>query len=45
MVIDFHTHAFPDSLAPRAIASLTKACGKLYMKGLGVSPTDAKAVN
>lgn len=30
MVIDFHTHSFPDSLAPRAIASLTKACGKLY---------------
>lgn len=23
MIIDFHTHAFPDSLAPRAIAQLT----------------------
>ena len=22
-----------------------EACGKLYLKGLGVSPTDAKAVN
>ena len=22
-IIDFHTHAFPDSLAPRAIAQLT----------------------
>lgn len=30
MVIDFHTHAFPDALAERAIASLVKACGNLY---------------
>lgn len=27
MVIDFHAHAFPDALAPRAIDSLFKACG------------------
>ena len=27
MIIDFHTHAFPDTLAPRAIDSLFKACG------------------
>ena len=27
MIIDFHTHAFPDSLAPRAISSLISACG------------------
>ena len=30
MIIDFHTHAFPDALAPRAIASLVKACGGVY---------------
>ena len=30
MVIDFHTHVFPDSLAPRAIASLVEACGGAY---------------
>ena len=30
MVIDFHTHAFPDTLAQRAIASLVKACGRQY---------------
>ena len=30
MVIDFHTHAFPDSLAPRAIEFLVRACGNLY---------------
>lgn len=30
MVIDFHTHAFPDSLAPRAIASLIKAANGRY---------------
>ncbi len=30
MVIDFHTHAFPDALASRAIESLTKACGGIY---------------
>lgn len=27
MVIDFHTHAFPDAVAPRAIASLEKTSG------------------
>ena len=30
MVIDFHTHAFPDAIAERAIAGLVKACGNLY---------------
>ena len=30
MVIDFHTHAFPDTLAQRAIASVVKACGRQY---------------
>ena len=29
MLIDFHTHAFPDKLAPRAIASLAHASGGL----------------
>ena len=28
MLIDFHTHVFPDQLAPRAIASLAAACGE-----------------
>lgn len=27
MLIDFHTHAFPDKLAPRAVGSLSYACG------------------
>ena len=31
MVIDFHTHAFPDAVAERAISSLLKACGSLYL--------------
>ena len=30
MVIDFHTHAFPDSLAPRAIAGLAESAGGKY---------------
>ncbi len=30
MVIDFHTHAFPDSIAERAIASLVKGCDGRY---------------
>lgn len=30
MVIDFHTHAFPDALAPRAIASLVEGCDGRY---------------
>lgn len=30
MVIDFHTHAFPDAIAERAIAGLVKSCGGLY---------------
>ncbi len=29
MIIDFHTHAFADAIAPRAIASLSKASGGL----------------
>lgn len=27
MIIDFHTHAFPDALAPRAIPALAKSAG------------------
>lgn len=30
-VIDFHTHAFPDALAPRALDTLTKNCGGEYL--------------
>ncbi len=30
MVIDFHTHAFPDAIAERAIAGLVKSSGGLY---------------
>lgn len=30
MVIDFHTHVFPDALAPRAIASLVEKSGGIY---------------
>lgn len=30
MVIDFHTHAFPDAIAPRAIAKLADASGGLF---------------
>lgn len=30
MVIDFHTHAFPDAIAHRAVESLVKACGGRY---------------
>jgi predicted TIM-barrel fold metal-dependent hydrolase len=30
MVIDFHTHAFPDTIAKRAIAGLVEACGGIY---------------
>ncbi len=30
MIIDFHTHAFPDALAPRAIDTLVKACGGIF---------------
>lgn len=31
MVIDFHTHAFPDAIAERAIAGLVKSGGGLYL--------------
>lgn len=31
MVIDFHTHAFPDKIAERAIASLVKGCENSYI--------------
>ncbi len=31
MVIDFHTHAFPDKIAERAIASLIKGCNGEYV--------------
>ncbi|HOV70056.1 MAG TPA: amidohydrolase, partial [Clostridia bacterium] len=27
MIIDFHAHAFPDSLAPRAMQTLSAGCG------------------
>lgn len=30
MVIDFHTHAFPDGIAHRAIETLVEACGNRY---------------
>ncbi len=30
MVIDFHTHAFPDAISERAISSLVAACGSKY---------------
>lgn len=30
MVIDFHTHAFPDKIAPRAIEKLSDASGGLF---------------
>ena len=30
MVIDFHTHAFPDAIAPRAIASLVEGSKGIY---------------
>ncbi len=30
MIIDFHTHAFPDAIASRAIASLVKGSGGAY---------------
>lgn len=31
MVIDFHTHAFPDAIAKRAIEGLVKSSGGLYL--------------
>ena len=30
MIIDFHTHAFPDAIAQKAIEGLVKACGGQY---------------
>lgn len=30
MVIDFHTHAFPDAIAQRAIAGLVESCNRIY---------------
>lgn len=30
MIIDFHTHIFPDDLAPRALASLKQGSGGIY---------------
>ena len=30
MIIDFHTHAFPDAIAERAITSLVNACQEKY---------------
>ena len=34
-----------DLVVLKTTKRMYEACGKLYMKGLGVSPTDAKAVN
>lgn len=31
MIIDFHTHAFPDQIAERAISSLVKGCNGEYI--------------
>ena len=31
MIIDFHTHAFPDDLAPKAMSSLTSCLNGLYV--------------
>ena len=31
MIIDFHTHAFADAIAPRAIASLMAGCSEAYI--------------
>ena len=31
MIIDFHTHVFPDELAPKAIGALTDGIGNLYL--------------
>lgn len=30
MIIDFHTHVFPDALAPRAVSALYEACGRIF---------------
>jgi hypothetical protein len=30
MIIDFHTHVFPDQLAPRALATMTKNIDNIY---------------
>ncbi len=35
MLIDFHTHCFPDSLAPRAVESLAKKSGIMFPPGCG----------
>lgn len=43
MVIDFHTHAFPDKIAPRAIKSLAEKAGGLpYYTDGTVSDMDEK---
>ena len=34
-----------DLVVLKTTKRMYEACGKLYLKGLGVSPTDAKAVN
>ena len=31
MIIDFHTHVFPDELADKAIKALTESCDNLYL--------------
>lgn len=37
MIIDFHTHAFPDKLAPGALAHLVENAGK-YAHLYGPAP-------
>ena len=39
MIIDFHTHAFPDKIAPGAIAHLLDN-GRQYAAGFGLTLTN-----
>ena len=43
MVIDFHTHAFPDAIAQRAIAGLVEGCGRIYTPCTNGTASDLKA--
>lgn len=42
MIIDFHTHAFPDKLAPRAIATLAQKASIPYFTNGTVTDTQQK---
>lgn len=42
MVIDFHTHAFPDAIAERAIAGLVEGCGRIYEPCTNGTASDLK---